>query len=422
MSTVYNIIIYSYYFLIKIAAATGNAKAKSWVEGRRKEFERLKKSIGKYDEIIWFHCASLGEFEQGRPVIEKVKKTYPNHKILLTFFSPSGYENKKHWEGADYIFYLPVDTHLKAKKFVSIVKPKVVVFVKYEFWFNYINELYKRKIPLIIISAVFRPGQYFFKFWGYWFKRQMQKISYIFVQDERSSQLLNSINIYHNEVVGDTRFDRVVKIMEEAQELPFVEEFKGGGKLLVAGSTWHPDEAVLHAVMRNEPQVKLIVAPHVTDKRHIDELVKRFSAFNPVLYSQYSKGDGNIAGSRVFIIDTMGMLSKLYRYADLAYIGGGFGAGIHNTAEAAVYGVPVMFGPNYKKFREAVALLDRGGAFTFDTEKEALKIAGKLLSDDTFRIDAGKKAAAYIMENRGATNLITDKIKEYLIPDMQPLR
>ncbi len=421
MSTVYNIAIYIYYCLIKIAAATGNAKAKIWLAGRNEQFKRLKKSIGKYDEIIWFHCASLGEFEQGRPVMEKVRKIYPNHKILLTFFSPSGYELRKEWEGADYIFYLPVDTRLKAKKFVSIVKPKIVIFVKYEFWFNYINELYKRKIPLIIISAVFRPGQHFFRFWGYWFKRQMQKISYIFVQDEDSAELLNSIKVYHNEVVGDTRFDRVIKIMEEKEEVSVVKEFKNNKKLLVAGSTWPPDEDVLYSILKNEPALNLVIAPHVTDKNHIDEIVTKFSAFNPVLYSQCSE-DSGISMGRVLIIDAMGLLAKLYRYADFAYVGGGFGAGIHNIAEAAVYGVPVMFGPNHKKFREAKTLLERGGAFTFAGEKDALKIAHNLISNDKFRIDAGKKASAYILENKGATNLITEKIKEYLVPEVHPLK
>ncbi len=421
MSTFYNIIIYIYYFLIKLAAAWGNAKAVSWLDGRKDQFKRLEKTIGKYDEIIWFHCASLGEFEQGRPVMEKVKKIYPNHKILLTFFSPSGYEVKKNWNGADYIFYLPMDTRLKAKKFVSIVKPKVAVFVKYEFWFNYINELYKRKTPLIIISAIFRPGQHFFRFWGYWFKRQMQKISYIFVQDRQSSELLNSIKVYHNEIAGDTRFDRVFKIMEQNARVPYIENFKDGKKLLVAGSTWPPDEKIIYYILKNKPDLKLVVAPHVTGKNHIDEILNAFSEFNPLLYSQCNEGC-RFSTSRVLVIDTVGLLSKLYRYADVAYIGGGFGAGIHNTAEAAVYGVPVVFGPNHKKFREANMLLERGGAFTFDNAKDASDIVGKLVEYTDFGKEAGGKAAGYIFENRGATNVITEKIKEYLIPEVQPLK
>ncbi len=412
MARVYNLFILLYTGSIRFWAHF-NPKAKQWVEGRKGQFKRMKKALGKHDEVLWFHCASLGEFEQGRPIMEAVRKAYPHVKILLTFFSPSGYELRKEYQGADAIFYLPADTPSQAKKFIKIFQPKMAIFVKYEFWYNYINELYKNKIPLLMVSAIFRPRQHFFHFWGYWFRQQLQKISFFFVQNETSSQLLTSIGVYHHEIGGDTRFDRVSQIVDEKRAVDGIDRFKNGKPLLVAGSTWPPDEDILQLVLEKESGLQLVIAPHVVDEAHIEELLRKFGAFHPILYS---KKEPICPGKNsVLIIDNMGLLSYLYRYADIAYVGGGFGVGIHNLPEAAVFGVPVLFGPNHKRFQEATDLLEKGGGFTFETGEQAVKLMHRLLSDDTLRRNAGKAAANYILKNRGATALILDKIKEYLL-------
>ncbi len=410
-SFLYNIGIHLYVFGIRIASLF-NAKAKLWITGRRGQFERMKKAVHEHDRVIWFHCASLGEFEQAKPVIESVKKLYPDYKILLTVFSPSGYASAANYRHADMFFYLPSDKPANAKKFIKIFEPKLAVFVKYEFWFNYINELSKNKIPLLMISAIFRPGQYFFRRRGFWFRKQLKKVTWFFVQNETSSQLLGDAGIYHNEIAGDTRFDRVINIAENGGEVPGITEFKGDALLLVAGSTWPKDEEILAEMMHRHPEIKLIIAPHEIDKSRINEVVEKFSAYNPLLYSS---GNAHSGKSRVLIIDGMGILSRLYRYADVAYVGGGFGAGIHNLAEAAVYGVPVLFGPNHKQFREALDLLADGGGFTFSGKNAAMVISEKLFKDKSFRESAGEKAAAYIYRNKGATSRIVDKIKEYLV-------
>ncbi len=412
MSFIYNISILFYSLGIRIAAFF-NHKARQWIEGRKTQFKKMKKTLQKHDKVIWFHCASLGEFEQGRPLMEAMRKTYPNYKILLTFFSPSGYELHKNFKDADFVFYLPSDTPSHAKLFIEIFNPRLAVFVKYEFWFNYINELYKNKIPLLIVSAIFRPQQHFFHFWGYWFRRRLQKVTFFYVQNHRSSELLNKIHIYHNEISGDTRFDRVCKISEEQNDIQGIQHFKNNNLLMVAGSTWPPDEDILLKVMQNQSfGVKLIIAPHVVGEGHISELLQKFQDFRPVLYSRKEKIETN---NIVLIINSIGLLSKLYRYADLAYIGGGFGAGIHNLLEAAVFGIPVLFGPNHKRFSEALDLIESGGGFSFSQPRKAVETCQLLLSDKTKRKLAGKAAAKYVAENKGATQIILNKIKEYLV-------
>ncbi len=408
----YNIAVHLYVFAIRLASMA-NAKAKQWITGRSGQFARMKAVASKHDRIIWFHCASLGEFEQAKPVIEAVKNLYPGYKILLTVFSPSAIEQAKRYPFADLVFFLPSDKAANAKKFVNIFRPKLAVFVKYEFWYNYINELYKRKIPLIMISAIFRPGQYFFKHYGGWFRGQLNKVTCFFVQNESSSRLLEKAGIHHYEIAGDTRFDRVISIAEQGSAVPGIKSFKGDALLLVAGSTWPADEEVLLSIMKQNPGLKTIIAPHEIHPERIREIKERFSAFRPLPYSTYEKESSKTGD--VLIIDSIGLLSRLYRYADAAYVGGGFGAGIHNLAEAAVYGVPVMFGPNHKRFREATELLETGGGFTFSNRKEAVEIAHKLFNDPLFREAAGKKAADYIYKNKGATQSVVEKIKEYLV-------
>ncbi len=282
----YNLFIYFYQGAVKTAAICGNEKAKKWVQGRKSVFTDITNVIGKEDKIIWVHCASLGEFEQGRPLIETIRKRYKKYKILLTFFSPSGYEIRKDYAQADFVFYLPMDTPRNARKFVRLVQPRAVFFIKYEFWFNYINEVSLRKIPLFMVSTIFRPSQHFFRFWGTWFKKQLRKVTFLFVQDEQSLELLESIKIYHAEMIGDTRFDRVLALTEEKQEFPIIETFKAGKSLLIAGSTWPADEDKLRVLIeRLSVDFKIVIAPHQVDKEHMVQLTKKFNKFKPVRYS-----------------------------------------------------------------------------------------------------------------------------------------
>ena len=322
-------------------AAIFNLKARKWVNGRKGQFEKLRKEIGKDERIIWFHCASLGEFEQGRPVMDVIRNNYSGYKILLTFFSPSGYEVRKNANEADFVFYMPLDTATNAKKFIGIVRPRIAVFVKYEFWFNYINELSKNKIPTLIVAAIFRPSQYFFKPWGFWSRSHLQKITHFFVQDEQSLELLNSVKIYHADIGGDTRFDRVLQVVSENKSYPQIETFAANQQVIVAGSTWPADEDILFELLKKtENSFKIIIAPHEIGEMRIDQVLKKFKAFNPRLYSEFDTAKNK--DTKVMIINNMGMLSYLYRYAKIAYVGGGFGAGIHNLLEAVTYGIPVQ--------------------------------------------------------------------------------
>ncbi len=412
MKLIYIIFILIYSFAIHIASLF-NGKAKQWVDGRKGIFSRLSKEQLSDKKIIWVHCASLGEFEQGRPIIEKLRISYPNYKIFLTFFSPSGYEVRKDYKFADYVYYLPIDTAKNAKRFIEIVNPRLVIFVKYEFWYNYIDELYRKKIPLIFVSVIFRPSQHFFKSWGRWYARQLNKITYLFVQNEESLKLLDSINIHHAEVSGDTRFDRVVQLPKEEVSFPIIINFKGNSKILMAGSTWQPDEKVLLELLNNsKANFKIVVAPHLINKEHITEITKRFEKYNPILYSKASTA--NFAKSRVLIIDSIGMLSQLYRNAYIAYIGGGFGVGIHNLLEASTYGIPVLFGPNYERFREAVELRDNGGGFPISNAQECLDVFEILMYDNQAYKKSAVVAQNYVQKNAGATAMVVDKVNEYL--------
>jgi len=414
MRLFYNLFIFIFQGAIKIAAFSGNEKAKLWIRGRKSIFTDIENTIGKDDKIIWVHCASLGEFEQGRPLIETIRKRYKNYKILLSFFSPSGYEIRKDYAQADYVFYLPMDTQRNARKFVRMVQPRAVFFIKYEFWFNYINELYTRTIPLFMVSSIFRPSQHFFRFWGAWFKRQLRKVTFLFVQDEQSLELLESIKIYHAEMIGDTRFDRVLALTEEKQEFPSIETFKAGKSLLIAGSTWPVDEdKLLNLIEKLSVDFKIVIAPHQVDKEHLDQLTRKFNKFKPLLFS--SPHDGDIKNSRVLIIDGIGYLSYLYKYADVTYIGGGFGAGIHNLLEAATYGKPVIFGPNHDKFKEAIELKSNGGGFVVSGADDLIRTCELLFSDQQKRTESGDAAKNYVLENAGATEKVMDKANEFLM-------
>ncbi|MFA5419281.1 MAG: glycosyltransferase N-terminal domain-containing protein [Bacteroidales bacterium] len=412
MACLYQFFIYFYSAVAKIAALF-NPKARLWVDGRKQLVTRIKHEVVTESPLVWFHCASLGEFEQGRPVIEALKKQFPNIKILLTFFSPSGFEVRKNYNHADWVYYLPVDTKKNARELVVHLKPALVIFVKYEFWFNYMDVLYQNKIPTLFLSVIFRPSQHFFKVWGGWFRRQLHKVTFFFVQDELSAELLKRAGINNFEVAGDTRFDRVVELSKQPHQFSEIESFKQNSRLIVGGSTWPVDENLLLEVLKNtSSEIKLLLAPHLVDDNHIAAIVNKFSAFHPVLYTNLKSGIPE--QSRVLILNTIGLLSQLYPYTELAYIGGGFGVGIHNLPEAATYGIPVVFGPNHQRFKEANDLKNLGGGFSVNNQKEGVETVLRLLSDEDERKSAGKAAREYIHNHAGATLKIVKMAAEYL--------
>lgn len=414
MGLLYRFFIFSYSLIVRVAAVF-NPKARLWIAGRKNILSEIKKNVNPGGRIVWVHCASLGEFEQGRPLIERIKTQYPDVKIFLTFFSPSGYEVRKKYDLADWVYYLPVDTVFNATTLVSHLKPNLVFFVKYEFWYNYLDQLYRRHIPVIFLSVIFRPSQHFFSWYGGWFRQQLQKVTMFFVQDENSAELLSVAGIHHAEVAGDTRMDRVVSLAQNPEAFEAVARFKSANILLVGGSTWPVDEQLLLATLRSAaPEVKILLAPHLVDAEHVQALVKQFAEFHPVLYTRLPEIIPSAC--RVLVVDTIGMLSQLYQYADLAYIGGGFGVGIHNLPEAAVFGVPVVHGPNYNKFKEAVDLRDLGGGFPVTSEKEGVDTLLHLLENRQKREDSGVIAQNYIRKNAGATDLIMEKVTAYLGP------
>lgn len=385
-----------------------NEKARFLHSGRKKSFQILSENC-KNKKVIWFHCASLGEYEQGKPMIQKLKTIYKDHTFLVTFFSPSGYEVKKNDKDIDIAAYLPADSPRNARRFIRTVKPVAAFFVKYEYWFNYMKVLSDSKIPFYYLSAIFRPSQYFFKPYGRWFARQLHRCTHFFVQNETSVQLLNSIGINQVAVTGDTRFDRVYSIAQQQQEIPFVEQFKGSTSLLVAGSSWQPDEQVLSKVFpKIKNNYKLLIAPHVIDKEHISSIKNLFSGEKVLCYSEM---DGkNLAEYNILIVDTIGLLSKLYRYADVAMIGGAFATGLHNTLEAAVFGIPLFFGPEYAKFQEAVELVRRGGAFSIRTPEEMADRMSQFETDNNFYQNTCQICKDFVAENLGSC----DKILKHL--------
>jgi 3-deoxy-D-manno-octulosonic-acid transferase len=402
MKFIYSLAIAIYTGLIFLSSLF-HGKAKLWISGRKSWRKKLKSEIDPEGIKIWFHCASLGEFEQGRPVMELIKEKAPDIRIVLSFFSPSGYEIRKNYKFADCVCYLPADTPGNASEFISIIKPSMAVFVKYEFWNNYITELSKREIPLYLISGIFRPDQYFFKWYGGFFRKILKKFTHLYVQDTRSFDLLHGIGIDNVTVAGDTRFDRVSQIAADATALPVIEKFRGGEKLFLAGSSWRPDEEIIAGFINSDPgKMKWVFAPHETGKSNIDRLEKLFQT-EVVRYSEF-KEESSIA--RVMIIDNIGILSSAYRYATISAVGGGFGKGIHNILETACWGSPVLFGPGYHGFKEAVDLISEGGAFCYRTPDQFSDIVDKLLTNSELYSSASAAASGYIRKNTGATEKI----------------
>ncbi len=393
-------------------AALFSSKAHKWVSGRKGLFQRMQDAAaqdeqrGEHRPLAWFHCASLGEFEQGRPVIEKFRETHPDWRILLTFFSPSGYEVRKDYPVADHVFYLPIDTGRNARHFLDIWQPRLVVFVKYEYWFNYMAALAKRGVPMRVISAIFRPNQYFFRFYGHWFLRQLKKIKHFFVQDEASKRLLNKNGIHQVTVSGDTRFDRVWRLSRAPEPVPGIAAFAGNSTVIIAGSTWPKDEAVLKPLVdQSLSDVKFIIAPHEV---HEDRIKQIESSLGDATMRYLSFDSEASADAKVLVIDCIGLLSHIYQYGHISYIGGGFGQGIHNILEAAAFGMPVFFGPNYSKFAEARALIELGGAFSVKSGEELKLQVNRLLDKPELLEKHAKTCKQYVEDGKGATDLIID--------------
>ncbi len=407
MKFVYNTGIKAYTSAIKTASLF-NDKAKLWVEGRKNIFQRLESDFKENKaKVIWIHAASLGEFEQARPLIEKLKQKYPDKKILLTFFSPSGYEVRKNYEIADYIYYLPADTSKNAKQFIKIVKPEIVYFIKYEFWKNYLYNLYINKIPTYLVSGIFRESQVFFKNSGKSYSKVLNYFTHFFVQNQTSLSLLKSIGITNVTVSGDTRFDRVIDIANQTIDLKKVSKFCNNKQVIIAGSSWQPDEELLAKYINNSKfDVKLIIAPHEIKEQNILRIKKLLNK-KVLLYSDIN----NVKPEDydVLIINNIGLLSSLYKYADIAYIGGGFGVGIHNILEPATFGKPIVFGTKYKKFKEAVDLIELNAAFSISNYNELKNIFNKLLSDNEYLKQTSEISANFVQNNAGAVKLIISK-------------
>ena len=404
---IYNLAMYLLELGVKLAALFSDKPAKM-VKGHRDAYDLLKSKIDRNSRYIWFHAASLGEFEQGRPLIERIRKEYPQYKILQTFFSPSGYEVRKNYDGADIVCYLPIDTPSNVKKFIDLVNPCMVFFVKYEFWQNYLNALSKRGVPVYSVSSIFRPGQIFFRWYGKSYQQVLKTFAHLFVQNEESKQLLAEIGVKNTTVVGDTRFDRVLDICAAAKQLPLVQKFKGDALTFVAGSSWGPDEDIFIKYFNAHPEMKLIIAPHVVNDSHLKEIMSKLN--RPCIrYTQAT--EENVQQADCLIIDCYGLLSSIYRYGEISYIGGGFGVGIHNVLEAAVYGIPVIFGPNNKKFREAQHLLANKGGFEINGYEDFEALMDKFLTDEAYLQASGQAAGDYVKNNSGAMEKIMACVK-----------
>ncbi len=403
----YNTGMYLYEKAVGIAALR-NPKARQWSDGRRGIFERLKESIKPGERIIWVHAASLGEFEQGRPIIERLKEQRPDIKILLTFFSPSGYEIRKNYPGADYIFYLPIDRKRYARRFLDIVKPEAAIFIKYEFWLNYLGELRKREIATYVVSAIFRRDSIFFRPWGGAWRKALDTFSTLFVQNDESKELLAELGHKNVVVAGDTRFDRVASIAKAAKRVELIERFRGDKPLFVAGSTWGPDEEILLALINENPEIRFVIAPHEMNETRIEHIIATVKG-GAVRYTQ-STTESDFSKTQVLILDTVGILSSVYGYAQWSYIGGGFGVGIHNTLEAATFGLPIAFGPKYHKFKEARDMVALGAARSITSIDELRAWFEPLRVDAALLSETSRKAKAYTESNLGATELITSEV------------
>ena len=418
---IYNIVIYFVLLGIAIASLFNEKVRKMW-RGEREAFKILKQKVDPNAKYIWFHAASLGEFEQGRPLMERIRKDYPQYKILLTFYSPSGYEVRKNYEGADIICYMPVDTRLNAIRFLRLVRPVMAFFIKYEFWSNFLHILKHRNIPTYSVSSIFREDQVFFKWYGRNYAGVLKCFTRFFVQNEESKRLLEGIGITAVDVVGDTRFDRVLQIKEAAKQLPICEAFRTGVassqsadvphhdfKVFVAGSSWPPDENIFIPFFNEHKDWRLLIAPHVIAEEHLKLILSLIKGKKVVRYTQTTPEEA--AEADVLIIDCFGLLSSMYNYGDVAYIGGGFGVGIHNTLEAAVWNMPVIFGPNNKKFQEAQGLLKSGGGFEINTYEDFSGLMSSLMNDEAFLKQAGDKAGTFVAHLAGATDKVLASVK-----------
>ena len=403
----YNVVIYFVLWGIAIASLFSKKVKKMW-HGEREAFSILKQKVDPTAKYVWFHAASLGEFEQGRPLMERIRLEHPEYKILLTFFSPSGYEVRKNYSGADIICYMPIDTRLNAIRFLRLVRPVMAFFIKYEFWYNYLHILKHRNIPTYSVSSIFRPEQIFFKWYGRQYGKVLKCFTRFFVQNETSRQLLASIGITDVDVVGDTRFDRVLQIKQASKQLPIVEAFKQGSKVFVAGSSWQPDEDVFIPYFNSHKDWKLIIAPHVIGEDHLAQILSKLK--RPAV--RYTQTNPDEAGNfDVLIIDCFGLLSSIYHYGEVAYVGGGFGVGIHNVLEAAVWNVPVFFGPNNKKFQEAQGLLHAGGGIEITSYADFESKITDLISSLEALARHGESAGKYVESLAGASQKILDTIQ-----------
>ena len=405
---IYNIVIYFVLWGIAIASLFNEKVRKMW-RGEREAFKILKQKVDPDAKYVWFHAASLGEFEQGRPLMERIRKEHPQYKILLTFYSPSGYEVRKNYEGADIICYMPVDTRLNAIRFLRLVRPVMAFFIKYEFWSNFLHILKHRGVPTYSVSSIFREDQVFFKWYGKSYANVLKCFTRFFVQNEESKRLLAGIGITDVDVVGDTRFDRVLQIKEAAKQLPICEAFRGSYKVFVAGSSWPPDEEIFIRFFNDHKDWRLLIAPHVIAEEHLKLILSLIKDKKVVRYTQTSPEEA--AEADVLIIDCFGLLSSMYNYGDVAYVGGGFGVGIHNTLEAAVWNMPVIFGPNNKKFQEAQGLLKSGGGFEIHNFEEFEGLMNSMMNDAAFLKSSGEKAGAFVASLSGATDKVLSKVK-----------
>lgn len=402
MRFLYNIFIHIYILTLNLISPF-NKKVKTMLKGEKECFDRLQ-NLDSEDKVAWFHCASLGEFEQGRPLIEEVKKQFPEYKILLSFYSPSGYESKKDYALADYVVYLPNDTKSNAKKFVKKVNPDLIFFIKYEFWYNYISALKGRR--LFQVSLILRQNQYFFSWYGKWFAKQLKNFEHFFVQNQQTANLLNKIGYKNVTISGDTRFDRVMTIANNAKSFTEIEKFcEGNQKIILAGSSWLADEKIIQQAVKNL-DIKLIIAPHVVGENHINEIQQLFP--EAILYSELANNDKK---SNILIINCIGILSNLYQYCDIAYIGGGFGVGIHNTLEAATFGKPICFGTNYHKFQEAIDLINLKAAYSISNQEELKQVLETLLNNEKIYNQSAEVSKDYVKTKIGACKKIIEHLK-----------
>jgi 3-deoxy-D-manno-octulosonic-acid transferase len=407
MHLIYNFGIQLFILALKIASKR-NAKARKWIEGRKGMLKIMKQEHAPGAKVIWVHCASLGEFEQGRPLIEEIKRCYPEKKIMLTFFSPSGFEVQKNYQLADYVYYLPADSPRNAKRFIRFSNPEVVFFIKYEYWLNYLTVLKKRKIPVYFVSSIFRKDQLFFKWYGGWYRKMLKLVTHFFLQNQESADLIESLGIKNFSIVGDTRFDRVAHIQENVKPIPEIERFLNGFKAVVAGSSWKAEEALLMQFHRQFPIHKLIVVPHEVNAENITRLIELFKD-DAVCLSQMGTIK-NTKLKKVLIVDSYGLLTSIYQYGYIGIIGGGFGAGIHNILEAATFGLPVIFGPKYHRFKEANDLVELKCAFPVNNIEEFNTLLMHLMKDPSVVKILSDRATHYIKSNIGATGKILNAV------------